>query len=97
MRAEVKDYLTRRLVENGIKISLRQCSDVEILSYLLLFKEGMELPDYIVSTFLNYARKVIDTKDITARINELKSGEINLDDFSNGKELAEYLENGVVL
>ena len=97
MRAEVKRFLNQKFAENGIKICLRHCTEEEILSYLLLFKEGMELPDHIVSAFLNCARKVIDTKDITYRIHELKSGEINLDDFTSGAELAEYLENGVVI
>lgn len=44
---------------------------------------------------MKYARNILDVKNIKARIRELKDGEINLDDFMSGKDMAEYLEEGV--
>ena len=64
--------------------------------YVILFKEGMDLPLHIAELFMKYARNILDLKDIKSRIRELKSGEINLDDFISGEDMAEYLEEGVV-
>ena len=97
MKAEVKSYLARKFQEYDIKISLRNISEDETLFYLILFKEGMEIPMHVLRQFLKYSKDVIDVKDIKVRINELKAGEINIDDFSSGQEMAEYLENGIVV
>ena len=97
MKLEVKKYLTEKFNEYGIKLSLKNISEDETLFYLILFKEGMEIPLHVLKQFLKYSKDILDVKDIKSRINELKAGEINLDDFASGVEMAEYLENGIVV
>lgn len=96
MKDRLKDYLNTQFQKNGMKVSLRQCTETEIFYYLMLFKEGMDLPIELVKVWLDYARDVLDVSSIKQRISELENGEINLDDFSSGKEMAEYLKYGVV-
>lgn len=96
MTAELKSYLKKEFDRRDIKVNLKKCNETDLFYYVILFKEGMDLPLHIAELFMKYARNILDLKDIKSRIRELKSGEINLDDFISGEDMAEYLEEGVV-
>lgn len=91
----LKSYLKKEFDKRNLNVNLRKCTEADLFYYILLFKEGIDLPIYMVEIFMKYARNILDVKNIKARIRELKDGEINLDDFMSGKDMAEYLEEGV--
>lgn len=95
MTGALKSYLKTEFDKRNLKVNLRKCNETDLFYYVLLFKEGMDLPLYTAELFMKYARSILDLKNIRSRIRELKDGEINLDDFMSGKEMAEYLEEGV--
>lgn len=97
MTEKMKSFLQGEFRKRDLHVNLRNCTDTDLFYYVLLFKEGLDLPLNTVEMFMRYARNILDLKNIRSRISELKSGEIGLDDFMTGKEMAQYLEEGVVL
>ncbi len=94
MKENVKDYLQKEFVKRDMKVNLRNCNESDLFYYLVYFKEGLALPDYMVSIFMKYAKEILDVNDVIKRIGELKTGDINFSDFLTCEEMAEYLENG---
>lgn len=111
MNEKVKDYLHDEFIKRNMKVNLRHCSDVDMFCYFVYFKEGISFPEYLARTILDYAKEMMNVKEMKSkkakttykynelmyRINDLKSEEVNLDDFQNGKEMAEWLEKGVLI
>lgn len=107
MKECIKEYLRTESKNYGMKIDFRHSSDVDLFCYFLYFKERMTFPDYIASIILEYAKGILDCsedkikrtneqEELMYRIKDLKSGEVGLDDFTDGKELAEWLIKGVL-
>ncbi len=110
MKESVKEYLHNEFIRHSMTVNLRHCSDVDMFCYFVYFKEGISLPEHIAMLFLEYAREILNIKEMKSekaeitnrynelmyRIDDLKSGEVNLADFMNGKEMAEWLKKGVL-
>lgn len=97
----IKEYLQIKFEEYGIEKKVWEFSDADLFYFAVLFKEGMDLGSLTKGVFV-IAKDIVEKdgfkaykfKNIMKKLNELETGEVNLADFKDGKELARYITKG---
>lgn len=98
------ERLQVKALKQGLDLDFSKMSQKQLYNLALKLHEGFALDDYVSDRLFEIAEGILEgsTKmkrfeNIRNGIKELENGDINLGDFKNGKELAEYLKYGVVL
>ena len=100
MAGKCKDNLTKKRTREyvkslGVKIDISHMSPDDLF-YFALMSHGLQLPEAIFNDVATLAKDIYAQgwQDTKGRIHELVNGDIGLDDFNRGCELAHYLING---
>lgn len=59
MKQYVKDYLQNEFDKRELHIRTSDCTSSELFHYLLLFKEGFDIPMEVSDIFMDCAKSVI--------------------------------------
>ena len=59
MKQDVKDYLQNEFDQRELNIRTSDCSQSELFHFLLLFKEGFDIPMEVSDIFMECARVVM--------------------------------------
>lgn len=87
----IEDYLQSN------NLNIEDYSSLELFLIYIKVIEGFDFNNETIESWFNLIKLLIkkDKKNaIETRLDELRSGDINFDDFSNSEELADYIEWG---
>lgn len=59
MKQYIKDYLQNEFDKRELNIRTSDCSQSELFHFLLLFKEGFDIPMEVSDIFMDCAKSVI--------------------------------------
>lgn len=89
-----------KLIEEYLQSNNLNIADYSSLELFLIYIkviEGYDFNNETIESWFNLIKLLIkkDKKNaIETRLDELRSGDINFDDFGNSEELADYIEWG---
>ena len=89
-----------KLIEEYLQSNTLNIEDYSSLELFLIYIkviEGYDFKNETIESWFNLIKLLIkkDKKNaIETRLDELRSGDINFDDFGNSEELADYIEWG---
>ena len=88
-------FIEEYLQSNNLNIE--DYSSLELFLIYIKVIEGYDFNNETIESWFNLIKLLIkkDKKNaIETRLDELRSGDINFDDFGNSEELADYIEWG---